>query len=603
MFMSERIQNVIHQLDDGILSRWLKYVLLLAVAGSMLLVYDLREYRNFAAPEAMDAAQVARNLAEGRGFTTEFIRPFSLFLVQRHNRATLDGTTNAADFAEINRPHPDLANAPLYPVLLAGAMKLAHPQWKLETHKSFWSEGGNFRRYKPEFAIAISNQILLFVIVVLTFLIARKLFDRPAAWLAAVLTFRSELLWKFSVSGLPTLLLLVFLLGLVICLLKIEEWGRAELPDARRLFILAIVAGLIAGLGMLTRYSFGWLIVPVAVFLVLFGGARRTGLAVAASLIFIAVVSPWLARNFAVSGTFFGTAGYAAIESTDVFPGTQLLQSLNPDLAASLTQSITKKLASNCSQLLQGDVPRLGGSWIGILFFAGLLLGLRNVAARRLRYFTLMCLGVLVVVQSLGMTQLSVITPDVNSENLLVLLTPLAVIFGVAFFLTLLDQMQLPIIEMRRAAIYLFVLLAYLPFALSLKMSNVSPLVYPPYHPPEIQKIGSWINKDELMMSDIPWAVAWYGDRQCSGLTLNTQYEFSALNDFMKPVRGLYLTRDSLDLRLLTEGVLGGTGTWNAFIFQSIAANKIAPQFPLRYTAPGMSSSLFLTDKQRWQTQ
>ena len=49
----------------------------------------------------------------------------------------------------------------------------------------------------------------------LTFLIARKIFDSTAAWLAALLVLGSDLLWKFSVSGLSTMLLLVIFLGLV----------------------------------------------------------------------------------------------------------------------------------------------------------------------------------------------------------------------------------------------------------------------------------------------------------------------------------------------------------------------------------------------------
>lgn len=609
MFMSERIQNTIHQLDEGFLSRWIKYLLVLVAAVGLALLYDLREYRNFSAPEAMDAAQVARNLAEGNGFSTEYIRPFSLFLIQRHNHGMQNGTNGTTDFAEIYRPHPDLANAPIYPLLLAGMMKISNPEWKLELHKSFWSEGGNFRRYKPEFAVAIFNQILLFLVAWLTFFVARKLFDPQAAWLAAVLVFGSEIMWRFSVSGLSTLLLMVFILGLVWCLLKIEELARAESPEspespnARRLFILAAVAGLIVGLGMLTRYSFGWMIVPVAFFLALFGGARRMGLVVAAGLVFIVVISPWIVRNVAVSGTPFGTAGFAMLEGTDAFPGTNLMQSTNPDLSLNWVFPFFKKFVLNTRQIFQEVLPRIGGSWVGILFYAGLLLGLRNVAARRLRYFTLMCLGVFVIVQAAGVTSLSDITPELNSENLLVLFLPLAVIFAVAFFLTLVEQMALPIVEMRYGVMVLLGIIVCLPLTLTLIETKISPLVYPPYHPPEIQKIGKWMQKDELMMSDIPWAVAWYGDRQCAYMTLNAQYEFSALNDFIKPVHGLYLTLNTLDARLFSECLHGARGSWVTFVYQSVTANKISPQFPLKHAAFGLSSGLFLTDKQRWESQ
>ncbi len=608
MFLSERIQNTIHQLDDGILSRAIKYLLVFVAAAMLMLLYDLREYHNFSAPEAMDGAQVARNLAEGNGFSTEYIRPFSLFLIQRHNHGMLASTNSATDFAEVYRPHPDLANAPVYPLLLAGMMKISAPEWKVEMHKSFWSEGGNFRRYKPEFAVAIFNQLLLFLVAWLTFLVARKLFDAQAAWLAAVLVFGSEILWQFSVSGLSTLLLMVFILGLVWCLLKIEEQARTELPEApespnaRRLFILAGIAGLIIGLGMLTRYSFGWMIVPVAFFLALFGGSRRMGLVVAAGLVCVIVVSPWILRNVLVSGTPFGIAGFAMLENTDAFPGANLMQSTNPELSLNWVFPFFKKFVLNTRDIFQGTLPHVAGSWLSILFFAGLLLGLRNVAARRLRYFTLMCLGVFVLVQAAGATQLSEITPTFNSENLLIMFMPLAVIFAVGFFLTLVNQMELPIVEMRYGVMALLGIIACLPLALTLMQKKISPLVYPPYHPPEIQKIGNWMSKDELLMSDIPWAIAWYGDRPCVDLSLNVSYEFSAINDFIKPVNGLYLTLNTLNGRLF-DCLHSRPGSWQNFTYQSVTMNKLPPPFPLKHAAFGLSSGLFLTDKQRWESQ
>ena len=86
-----------------------------------------------------------------------------------------------------------------------------------------------------------------------------------------------------------------------------------------------------------------------------------------------------------------------------------------------------------------------------MLFLTGLLLSFRSTAVRRLRYFLLMCLAVFIVVQALGQTQLSEESPEVNSENLLVLLAPLVFIYGVSLFLILLEQMELPLRELRLA--------------------------------------------------------------------------------------------------------------------------------------------------------
>ena len=437
MKISEQIQHVIHAVEVGRYSRWLQLLPLAVAVVALAVIYDLSAYRGFSAPEAMDSAQVARNLAEGKGYTTDFIRPFSVFLIQKHNHEIHAGEiqmTNSVDFAELDGGHPDLANAPVYPTVLAGLMKLWSPDWKVQLRAPFWSEGGRFMRYQPEFHVAIFNQLLLLVAVALTFLLTLKLFDAPAAWLTALMTLGADLLWKFSVSGQSTLLLLLIFLGLAWCLVKAEELGRAENPQVRKLFILAITAGVLVGVGMLTRYAFGWVIVPVVIFLTLFGGVRRPGLAVAAFLAFGLAVLPWIIRNFAVSGTLFGTAGYAVVEGTFAFPGSRLMQSVNPDLSTAFwVRPYLAKLLINVRNILQSDLLRIGGSWVAVLFFAGLLLGLRNIAARRMRYFTMMCLGVFIVVQAMGRTQLTTISSDLSSENLLVLLTPFVVIFGIAF--------------------------------------------------------------------------------------------------------------------------------------------------------------------------
>src|SRR5665213_3677202 len=189
MMIREQIQTLIHKLEVGGGARFLKYFALAVAVLSLAVLYDLCAYHSFNSPEAMDAAQLARNLSEGRGFTTDYIRPFSIYLVAGHNHAaqpSAQQSANATGDAQLDGSHPDLANAPVYPLVLAGLMKVWTPEWKVNLTKPFWSQGGNFRRYQPEFLIALFNQLLLLVVVALTFLVARKLFDTTAAWLAAV---------------------------------------------------------------------------------------------------------------------------------------------------------------------------------------------------------------------------------------------------------------------------------------------------------------------------------------------------------------------------------------------------------------------------------
>jgi len=623
MIMQERLQAAIHMLEVGFGVRIIRWLMISVILLALALLYDTRAYHNFDSPEAMDSAQLARNIAEGRGYTTEFVRPFSLYLIQKHNRAMhlADfASTNFVDAAQIYVPHPDIANAPLYPMVLAGLLKAWTPQWKLELHKSFWSDGGTFQRYGPEFEIALLNQLLLIIAVWLTFLIARKLFDPETAWMAALLMLGSDLLWKFSVSGLSTPLLIVIFLGLIRCLVQVEELGRAGQPDIRRSFLMAVVAGGLTGLGMLTCYSFGWVIVPVIVFLLLFGGSRRAGQAIMCGLIFVLVVTPWVLRNFSISGTFFGTAGYACIEGTGMFPGSKLMQSVNPELDSTMRNWLpifARKFLENFHQIFQGDLLRLAGGWPAILFYAGLLLGLRGEGARRMRYFTLICMALFVLIEALGRTQLAYISPEINTENLLALLTPLVMIFAAACSLALINLMNLPSPQARIGLVGLIVVLTCQPLISTLLPPANGPVTYK--NPTDLQKIAGWIRPEELMMSDIPWAVAWYGDRQCAWTTVNSRYEFYLLHDYIKPVRGLYLSTKIIDGKILSDCINGPTDNWTSFAFD-LLTNAKKPvdnmgrismndtgygsrqtRFPLLNSpSGGLNSGLFLADRQRW---
>src|SRR5581483_8185320 len=187
MRLAEIVQTGIHKLEMGAGPRYLRHVIVALAVLVLWLRYDLHVYKNMYTPEGMDAAQVARNLSEGKGFTTEFIRPFSLYLVQTFNQShETVAATNAGtlDLARVKTGHPDLANAPVYPAVLAGLMKVLPFHYPVELKKDFWTEnddsgrfanGRKFARYEPDFLIAVFNQILLFLAAVLTFVIAKKL--------------------------------------------------------------------------------------------------------------------------------------------------------------------------------------------------------------------------------------------------------------------------------------------------------------------------------------------------------------------------------------------------------------------------------------------
>src|SRR5215831_15070695 len=112
------VQSLIHKLEEAGGVRYLRLILALAAIVAVVAIYDINCYRNFSTPEAMDAAQLARNLARGSGYTTEFIRPLSIYLLEKKH-GVKEGAPlpdNSTDPGRLREAHPDLANPPVYPL-------------------------------------------------------------------------------------------------------------------------------------------------------------------------------------------------------------------------------------------------------------------------------------------------------------------------------------------------------------------------------------------------------------------------------------------------------------------------------------------------------
>ncbi len=577
------LQEFIHKLEEGEWVRPVKVVTALLAVVALTVWYDLHQFQNFHAPEAMEAAQLARNLARGKGFTTQCIRPVSLHLVEE--RQGVNGRLS-------RQPHPDLQNPPLYPLVLAGLMKALPFHYEM---------GPSFYRYQPEMIIAVFNQTLFFLGVWLMYRLAKRLFDPQVALLSAVALMGSDVLWSFSASGLSTMLLLLIMTGILWGLVLLERAGREDQRGPRWYAAWALAVGGLVGLGGLTRYSFAWMIIPVAAFCAAFLGTRRAmvcGLVIGS---FVLVLSPWLVRNYQVSGTLFGVPGFALYQETLAFPGTLLERSLNPDLARIGLDEYPRKLLVGAGEIVQSHLPRLGASWVGAFFLVGLLLPFRDPGLGRLRLFVVFSLVVMTLVQALGRTHLSAEGAVITSENLLVLLAPAIFLFGVALFCQLLDQLGAEIPAARPVASLGFVVMACASMGFTL-LPPRSVAVVPPYIPPWIQDAAKLLAERELMMSDMPWAVAWYGNRSCVWIPSDANKSFYRINDDQKGISALYLTGLTTDAHFVSQVVQGMDHQWARLATEVILHGNLPPGFPLQDAFRGyMPAQILLSDRARWK--
>src|SRR5687768_10353767 len=117
-------QDLIHKFEVGAGSRWLRIGVSIVAVVALALFYNMALFRNFSTSEAMDAAQLARNISEGKGFTTDFVRPFSIYLLKKQQRSPGEASANTNAVAAALERSADMSNPPVYPVLLAGVLRL-----------------------------------------------------------------------------------------------------------------------------------------------------------------------------------------------------------------------------------------------------------------------------------------------------------------------------------------------------------------------------------------------------------------------------------------------------------------------------------------------
>src|ERR1044071_10326136 len=102
------LQEVIHQIEAGRGLKFLRTSLLVLALLMAVVGYNWRAFRNMSTQEAMDAAQLARNISEGKGYTTLFIRPLSVYLLKKNSQGrAVSGA--GADRGQLKSGHPDLA--------------------------------------------------------------------------------------------------------------------------------------------------------------------------------------------------------------------------------------------------------------------------------------------------------------------------------------------------------------------------------------------------------------------------------------------------------------------------------------------------------------
>ena len=594
------VQSAVFQIEMGRGKRVIQWVLLVLLAAVLSLIYTAGQFRGLNKRESLDMAQLARNIARGEGFTTHVIRPLSLWQLQQNGWNISDGATRE----RLINQHPDIANPPLYPFVLAELFKILP--------KSVFKYNEADHIFPAErWVILPFNQLCLLASVFIVFLLAKQLFDRRVAVTAGLLMLLSDTLWSYGVSGLPTNLLMLLLLLAIYCLFLADgrlnpaesaEAADGETPGRITGGVVALTVGSAALLGLcfLTRYLAAFFLIPLAIYAArIFRGRAAALWAGVYVVVFLAVISPWLVRNYQVSGSLLGIAKYELINRSGAFQGEVLPRSYKPDFTDAYSlHALTSKFLTYARADLLTNLRLIGSDFLVFFFGVGLLYGFRRHDATRLRGVLLGAIAAAIFAMALIGSDPERSGPEINGGNLLVLLLPLVAIFGVAFFYLLLDRIPFRIQLTRGLAIGAFAALNVAPMLFTVLPPRPGPYPYPPYLPPITRYVTALFETNELGCSDLPWSIAWDGDRRALWLPMSVD-ELTEIGDFVAPkgLQFMMLTPYLLDEKPQSEVLKGEYKGWVGLVHGQLPGN-----FPLKaYTAiPPGTEQILLADRVRW---
>jgi hypothetical protein len=123
---------------------------------------------------------------------------------------------------------------------------------------------------------------------------------------------------------------------------------------------------------------------------------------------------------------------------------------------------------------------------------------------------------------------------------------------------------------------------------------------WPPYIPSLIAVLNNWMTPQEIVASDMPWAVAWYADRPCVWLpeTIKIISDLSDYNILGAPIHGVYLTPISGTDNTYRDIIRGEYRDWAAVIQRG----GLPTDFPLKWATVDLgidNECIFLSDHDR----
>ncbi len=574
MSRSWNLQEIVHWLEMGGGARWIRLGALLLGGLVLSLVVAWKQFHGPLTEGTLLQADLGRQLAKGAGFTTQVNYPQTSALFAAHGRRF-----------DPHQPYPELSQAPLYALVIAGALRILPATWRdgLFTKPPIAPDG-----FAGDYFLLGLSLILFWIAAWLTYDLGRRLFAPRVGWLAALALLVSVSAWQqvVAVNGVP--LMMVLGLGAFWLWHRIEELaGEGKNLPVSWLGALGAVCGLL----FLAEYSAGMLVFVALAYAVwrFRGGARGAALGLIAAG-FLVVTTPWCVRNIRLTGHPVALAAQnVALKAGDP---TAEPATYRGRLSTDAPRIDLNKLGNKALTSIQDNVKsRLwagGGLFLTAFFVAGWLYPFRAPTANRMRWMFTAALGVLVTAEAFFNSG--------ETERLPVLwLSPLIAVFGAGFFFILLEGASPGLAAWPRLAAAVLIVLQALPLVRDALEPRRLHFSYPPYFPGLFLGMRVELTSRDGSgrfgaMADVPAGAAWYGNQRVWAQPTRLR-DFYAIT-VEQPMGELLLTPRTLDRPFFSELTVRGAGPgslgeaterfgeWGQ-IYTSLVTGRLPPEFPM----------------------
>jgi len=572
MPIESAVQRMVHAFEQGSLKIWVQRAMIATIVCSLSGFWISNKFNGFNQPEAMDQAQIARQIARGQGYSTLYIRPLALRLMSR------DGEDAPA-------PLPDVSQPPLGPLTSAILLRL----------------GGKYLEAQPGRAVSPAEQVIaiagiLFFAATLgiCFFLGQILFDRRTAFLASGLIIATAIMWRFATSGLPQMAMTFFFNASLLVLVGALQ-SKAQKQSGRTVALAALSAFLL-GVTTLGHGAMCWVFPGFWVFAVVVLTPRVPVAAVTIPAYLLPLL-PWAWHNWQVMGQPLGLPIYELCRSAGESK-LALMADFEPILRFHLADFLQNTSAQMVDQL-EGLFGFLGQNVVAAAFFFAVFLHpFGRWIPAQLRWAVLaMWLGAFVGMSIAGVEGV------VSANQLHVLFLPIMILYGLDFLMLIWRAIGLNQPLLRTAFLVLLYAISAMPLVQAVT-TKTPRLNWPPYVPPLVVQFSKWIQPDEAMASDIPWATAWYAERTSLLLPLSVaQFEFIHYQRLLHaPLVAIYLTPMSGGARTSGDIMTGRYRDWSRFITRDITALELKDWIlKAAVNLPVDGQCVFFADRIRWR--